>query len=72
MSELEALKIGPRITVLPVVNGSGDFAVAVRRIMLEKQFDCLAVPLPESFQNGVESAIDVFPAPTVVLQRASN
>ena len=50
----DVLKIGPRITVLPIVNGSGDFAWEVRRIMLENQFDCLAVPLPESFRQDVE------------------
>ena len=29
---------------VPVIHGSGDFAIAVRRVMLEHDFDCLAVP----------------------------
>ena len=45
----EFLQFGPRITVLPVVHGSGDFALEVRRVLLAEKFDCLAVPLPESF-----------------------
>ncbi len=64
----EILKIGPRITVLPIIHGSGDFAVEVRRVMLNQSFDCLAVPLPESFQHDVETAIEFLPLPTVVTQ----
>ena len=62
------LRIGERITVLPVIHGSADSALQVRRCMLEQQYDCLAVPLPPSFQADVERAIDLLPAPTVVWQ----
>ena len=51
----ELLKLGDRITVLPVIHGSGDFALEVRRVMLENDFDCVAVPLPPSLQEGVET-----------------
>jgi hypothetical protein len=63
------LKFSPRIFVLPVIHGSGDCAVEVRRVMLEQKFDCLAVPLPPSFQNDVERAIEHLPAITVVTQK---
>lgn len=36
--------------------------------MLELQFDCLAVPLPPSFQHDVERAIEHLPGITVVTQ----
>lgn len=62
------LKIGPKITVLPVIHGSGDFAVEVRRVMLSQRFDCLAVPLPPSFQDDVEVAVHHLPNVTIVLQ----
>jgi len=65
----EVLRIGSRILAAPIIHGSGDFALAVRRIMLEGSFDCLAVPLPPSFQHSVESAIQLLPTPTLVLQR---
>ncbi len=39
------LRISPRIRVLPIVHGSGDFAVRVRAELLEQPCDCLAVPL---------------------------
>ncbi len=64
----EFLKISPRITVLPVIHGSGDCALEVRRVMLEQRFDCLAVPLPQSFRHAVEAAIEHLPAITVVTQ----
>lgn len=65
----EILKIGPRVTALPIVHGSGDFAWEVRRFMLAHSFDCLAVPLPGSFQSSVENAILSLPVPSVVFQR---
>jgi hypothetical protein len=62
------LRFSPRITCLPVIHGSGDFAVEVRRLMLAERFDCLAVPLPESFQFDVERGIEHLPQVTAVLQ----
>jgi hypothetical protein len=64
----EVLKLGQRVTCLPVIHGSGEFALAVRRVMLEQAFDCVAVPLPPSFQADVERAIDFLPVPTMVTQ----
>ena len=65
----DVLKLGANITVLPVLHGSGDFALEVRRLMLSTTFDCVAVPLPPSFQSEVESAVQWLPNVTVVLQR---
>jgi hypothetical protein len=67
----DVLKLSPRITLMPVIHGSGDFALEVRRWMLEHKHDCIAVPLPSSFQEDVETAIMSLPSPTVVIQRAS-
>jgi hypothetical protein len=63
------LRIGPRIRALPIIHGSGDYAVRVRADMLEHSYDCLAVPLPPSFQEDVEDAIGRLPAISTVLQR---
>jgi hypothetical protein len=62
------LQLTPRITLLPIIHGSGEFALAVRRVMLEEQFDCVAVPLPPSFQKDVERAIEFLPSPSLVTQ----
>ena len=62
------LQLSSRISVLPVIHGSGDFAIEVRRVMLSEDFDCLAVPLPGSFQEDVERAIGFLPSVTAVLQ----
>jgi hypothetical protein len=65
---LEFLQFSPRIVCLPVIHGSGDYAFEVRRLMLSREFDCLAVPLPQSFQPAVEEAIGYLPRVTTVLQ----
>ncbi len=63
------LHLGTRITCLPVVNGSGQCALAVRKWLLENPFDCLAVGLPQSFRAYVLEAVDHLPTPSIVLQR---
>src|SRR5678815_3554910 len=62
------LQLTPKITLLPIIHGSGEFALAVRRVMLEERFDCLAVPLSPSFQGDVERAIEFLPSPSLVTQ----
>ena len=62
------LRIGPRIRVLPIIHGSGDFAIRVREELLSRPYDCLAVPLPPSFQEDVEAAIEQLPTISVVAQ----
>ena len=64
----DVLRISDRIMAVPIVHGSGDFALEVRRRMLAERFDCVAVPLPPSFQAAVEAAILRLPAITMVLQ----
>jgi hypothetical protein len=65
------LTIGPRIRVLPIIHGSGDFAIRVREELLARPYDCLAVPLPPSFQEDVEAAVERLPRISVVAQRDS-
>ncbi len=70
MNQIPALlQLSSRITILPVIHGSGQFALTVRRWMLEHRYDCVAVPLPESFREDVEHAILELPKPTIVIQR---
>src|SRR4051812_32621885 len=63
------LRIGPRVRVLPIIHGSGDCAIRVREELLARPYDCVAVPLPPSFQDEVEAAVEHLPAISAVLQR---
>jgi len=65
---MDPLSFSPCITCLPIIHGSGDFAVEVRRRLLNERFDCVAVPLPPSFQADVERAIDHLPQLSIVAQ----
>jgi hypothetical protein len=62
------LAISPRIRVMPIIHGSGEFAIQVREELLSRPYDCLAVPLPPSFQEEVEAAVEQLPAISVVVQ----
>ncbi len=57
----EILAFSPKIQALPVVHASGDFARAVRRVLLAERFDCVAVPLPPSFKTPLAQGIDRLP-----------
>ena len=67
----DVLMLGDRIVMLPIIHGSGDCSLVVRNVMLDHSFDCVAVPLPASFQQDVEHAITLLPAPTLVTQAES-
>ena len=62
MAGADFLSISPRISVLPVIHGSGDFAVEVRDRLLRLEPDCLALPFPPSFQEAVEEGVLDLPA----------
>src|SRR5271168_196856 len=62
------LTISPRIRVMPIIHGSGDFAIQVREELLSRPYECVAVPLPPSFQHEVEAAVEQLPAISVVVQ----
>ena len=63
---LDVLRLGERIITLPVIHGSGDFALEVRRIMLDHEFSCVAVPLPPSFREDVLAGVESLPTATMV------
>jgi len=64
----DLLRISNRISVLPIIHGSGQCALSVRRWMLEHPFDSVAVPLPPSFREPVERAVLELPKPSIVIQ----
>lgn len=69
MKPTSPLALGQRITCLPVINGSGHCALMVRKWLLENDYDCVAICLPQSFRSQVLEAINNLPTPSIVLQR---
>ena len=66
MGANDFLDITERINVLPVIHGSGDFAVEVRDRILKLEPDCVAIPLPPTFQDEVEAGVDDLPYVSMV------
>ena len=64
----DLLTFSPKLTVLPVLHGSGDFMVRVREELLAGGYGCLAVPLPASMREEVLAAVELLPAVSVVGQ----
>ena len=62
------LDFSSRATTLPIVYGSGDFALEVRRRLGAVNYDCLAVALPPSMGAAVEEGIGSLPRISVALQ----
>jgi len=68
----DIFRFSDRVTAFPVVHGSGDYAQEVRRVVLGARWDCIAVPLPPSFQREVERAVDLLPQVHVVVQNGGD
>lgn len=66
---MNSFSFSDTVTVFPIIHGSGDYSLEVRRFMLKSNFDCLAVPLPHSFKSHVEKALKCLPQITLVTQR---
>ena len=60
-------RLSPRITILPILHGSGDVAQEVREMLISRHVDCLAVPLPPSVEEHVQEAIQDLPAINVIV-----
>ena len=62
----EIFRLTPKIDLLPVRHGSGDFAQEIREYLLSRQLDCLALPLPPSVEHVVEQGIAHLPSISLV------
>ncbi len=65
-------RLSPRIELLPILHGSGDMAQEVRETLIDRRFDCLAVPLPPSFERPLEDAVFDLPTISVVVQQEAD
>lgn len=65
------LTMSERVTAVPVVHGSADFALALRDMVLSQKWQCLAVPLPPSFEEPVMEAVGRLPEIHAVVQRCA-
>ena len=63
------LQLSDRITLLPIIHGSGDFALEVRRRIHANSYDCVALPIPSDFEEHVEEAIGHLPRVHIVAQQ---
>ncbi len=70
-SRADGFKVDERVTLLPVVHGSGPYARAVEDWLLAHDVDCLAVPLPPSFGETVCHAVQQLPTASIVIQKPS-
>lgn len=61
-----ALRLSPRIEILPCIHASGDMAHELRETLIARRYDCLAVPLPASMESAVEAAVESLPEISVV------
>ncbi len=57
---------------MPIMNGSADFALALRDELLSKRYGCFAVPLPASFAGDVLAATKKLPQISAVVQSCAD
>jgi hypothetical protein len=66
---MSVFSLGSWLTLIPVVHGSAAYASALRKELLSRSFDALAVPLPESFSEEVIRGVERLPALSLVVRR---
>ena len=66
---MSVFSLGNWLTLIPVVHGSAAYASALRKELLSRSFDALAVPLPESFSEEVIRGVERLPALSMVVRR---
>lgn len=71
-SERNLFQVNERLTLVPVVHGSLDYALHVRRIVLSEAWDCISIPLPEAFQHAVEQTVQQLPRIHVVAREETD
>ena len=69
---MDSLQVDETLTLLPVVHGNASYAVALRRFLLDHSFDCIAIPLPNSFRSAVIAGVEQLPTPSAVVQVSSS
>ncbi|WHZ21840.1 MAG: hypothetical protein OJF47_000952 [Nitrospira sp.] len=62
-------RLSPRLVLFPILHGSGDVAQEVRDSLIDRRCDCLAVPLPPSFERPLEEAVADLPTISLVVQQ---
>ncbi|MEE9394344.1 MAG: hypothetical protein V3W41_17730 [Planctomycetota bacterium] len=60
--------LSDRVTCFPVLHGSADYALAVRDEVFANRYDCIAVPLPDSFREEVIESVKQLPEVRAVVQ----
>jgi hypothetical protein len=63
------MRLTPGITLVPIIHGRSMFAAHVRNLFSSGRFDCVAVDLPEPFQNDLGTAVDHLPLIQMVAAR---
>jgi len=66
---MSVFSLGSWLTLIPVVHGSAAYASALRKELLSRSFDALAVPLPESFSEEVIRGVERLPALSLVVRK---
>ncbi|MBD3421538.1 MAG: hypothetical protein GF398_15575 [Chitinivibrionales bacterium] len=64
------MKLAPEITLVPILHGNVYFSGHVRTLCTNTQFDCVAVDLPEPFEEKLRSAVDRLPFISAVYAHA--
>lgn len=65
------MKLSEQVTVIPILHGKSIFSREVRNICLKEHFDCIAVDIPEAFQDYLFLAVEKLPFISAVAAKDS-
>lgn len=66
------MRLSEQVTAIPFLHGKSAFTHEVRNLCLNSNFDCIAIDIPEIFQNELFDAVEKLPFINAVMAREND
>jgi hypothetical protein len=63
------VKLSDRITLVPILHGTSAIASHIRSLCMRRRFDCIAIDIPEIFQDDIGPAVGELPLVKALVAR---
>ena len=63
------MKLSDQVTIVPILHGKSVFTREIRNLCLKEHFDCIAIDIPEFFQNDLCLAVEKLPIISAVVAK---
>ncbi|NLD93063.1 MAG: hypothetical protein GX639_10375 [Fibrobacter sp.] len=66
------MRLSDSLTIIPVLHGKAVFSRQIRSVCLEEKFDCIAIDIPDIFEQDLIEAVEALPVISAVCAREND